>query len=300
MQQLRALTIFRPLNLLFLFVLQFLTYYFLNFDANLVSLLNVDFWILVVSTQLIAAAGYLINDHYDRTADEINKPYKMPIQHWKQNQIWIVYTVFNFLGICGGLFMDLNKQSLDTSLSAFHFLFIFSLIILGLWLYSFKLKQLPFIGNFVISAFAFVSIYIVYDVFEEQSLQLIVFFAALSALFTLLREVAKDIEDMHGDKLAGYRTFPVMSGFRASKSLLMSATVFTSVLYASFQYNFIGHLFNGNMLLVFVSYQLLCILLPLAFLLRMIYIAKSNYDMHQISLMFKYIMATGMLSMVFF
>ncbi|MCB0733904.1 MAG: UbiA family prenyltransferase [Bacteroidetes bacterium] len=284
----RSLRIFRPLNLIFLVALQWSTFYFLNFDIQPAPIWLPELVILISSTVLLAAMGYLINDWYDVQADEVNKPRKVFIRHWTDRQVLITFLLGNVLAIAGGWYLGQRWGVMFTGIAVL------------LWLYSIKAKHLPFAGNLIISWFGALSVYIVFDVFQFQSKSFVVFFAVLSAAFTLLRELAKDIEDIPGDAKAGYSTFPVLVGFERARTLLLSLTVFIGVMYTIFQYNWIAPIFDGKLLLIFVAYQLICILLPILVLIIRIFSARSYRDMTAISRLFKYVMATGMLSMLFF
>jgi len=288
MQIINRFRVFRPLNLLFLFVLQVVTFYFLDLDCAVNSIIDPRLGLLLISTISIAAAGYLINDFYDRDTDRINKPENQPILNWRLNSVWLTYLGLNVIGMLGGIFLGLR------------WLIIFILIISVLWFYSYRLKRLPFVGNLVIAFFAYIGVYLVYDVFHTQTQALVIFYASLAALFTLLREITKDIEDIEGDAQTKLATFPVIAGFQASKSFLTSITVFTTVLYASFQYRWLLPSFGGKLLWVVVGYQLICIIFPMLYIILLIIKAKHPGDMTRISTLFKYVMATGMLSMAFF
>ncbi len=288
MQKTNYLRVFRPLNLLFLFVLQVLTFYFLDLDCAVSALWDARLGLLLLSTTTIAAAGYLINDFYDRDTDRINKPHNQPIVNWRLNSVWRTYVGLNVVGMISGVFLGLR------------WLIVFALIITVLWFYSYRLKRLPFVGNLVIAFFAFIGVYLVYDVFHSQTQALVVFYASLAALFTLLREITKDIEDIEGDAKTKLATFPVIAGFQASKSFLTSITVFTTVLYASFQYRWLLPSFDDKLWWVVVGYQLICIIFPMLYIIFSIIKAKHPNNMTRISKLFKYVMATGMLSMAFF
>jgi 4-hydroxybenzoate polyprenyltransferase len=48
--------------------------------SNKPSLNPLHFSLLVLSSVLIAAAGYVINDYFDLNIDRINKPHKLIVQ----------------------------------------------------------------------------------------------------------------------------------------------------------------------------------------------------------------------------
>ena len=69
------LTLIRFPNLLIIVLTQILVQACLLFSGGrLMEVLPGKFWLLTLSTVLIAAAGYIINDYYDIKIDAINKP----------------------------------------------------------------------------------------------------------------------------------------------------------------------------------------------------------------------------------
>ena len=81
-------------NLIFIALTQFLFYYFIIIPSLPVDYFLQEkaltpslFYILVIASVLIAAAGYIINDYFDINIDQVNKPAKMVVQkiisrHW--------------------------------------------------------------------------------------------------------------------------------------------------------------------------------------------------------------------------
>ena len=73
-----------------------------------------QFALLVFSTMLIAAAGYIINDIYDVEADKINKPHKVIInKEISVKQGYKYYYILNSIGLIAGLYVanNINKLS---------------------------------------------------------------------------------------------------------------------------------------------------------------------------------------------
>src|SRR6187402_2839103 len=71
------LKLIRSLNLIILAFTQYMCRYFIigNGTASFYEIAtDWKFFLLVVSTVLVAAAGYIINDYYDVKIDLINKP----------------------------------------------------------------------------------------------------------------------------------------------------------------------------------------------------------------------------------
>lgn len=63
-------------NLLIIVLAQYFTAYFLLSPATLI---DINLFFLSLSTVMIAAAGYIINDYYDVKIDLINKPNEVVI-----------------------------------------------------------------------------------------------------------------------------------------------------------------------------------------------------------------------------
>jgi len=107
--------------------------------------------------------------------------------------------------------------------------------------------------------------------------------------------VVKDIEDMAGDARYGCRTMPIVWGVHVSKVFAGTwITVLTAALVIVFAY-----VLQFYWLLA-AAYCLVCIILPLLNILRMLYKARNVEAYHQLSGWIKFVMLTGILSMIFF
>src|SRR5690348_9789169 len=71
------------------------------------QLSNINFFLLVLSTVMIAAAGYIINDYFDVNIDKINKPERMVIDKGVKRRVAIgAHTLINILAILIGLYVS--------------------------------------------------------------------------------------------------------------------------------------------------------------------------------------------------
>jgi 4-hydroxybenzoate polyprenyltransferase len=114
-------------------------------------------------------------------------------------------------------------------------------------------------------------------------------------LVSMIREVAKDIEDMDGDKSAAYKTLPIKVGIEKAK-LLANVLIIVSVLFLAYaQY----HLYVKGIMLVF-WYLLVAVQTLFLFLLYNSVKAESKEDFHFLSNATKIIMVAGILSMQLF
>ena len=209
----------RPINLLVIT----LTFYVLHTlginsrefipESYQISLISLKF--LTISTLLIAAAGYLINDYYDKEIDIINKAHKRnPLS---KQALLTGYIILNITALI---------LSFTFALSNYIF-WIFPSSIFLLWLYSFRLKGLPFIGNLIVALLSATVPFIYLSIQEisigslthtySSSVDLTIIFSCLAFFSTLARELVKDIEDMKGDKAQGLKTIPILWGIKTAK-----------------------------------------------------------------------------------
>ena len=262
-------------NLVIIGLAQYFTAGFLIDGATLI---DPKLLLLSVSTILIAAAGYIINDYYDVKIDLINKPDRVVIGKGITRRFAILFhTALSFSGIGMGWLLNW-KIGVVNFLSAFL-----------LWLYSNYLKRLPFVGNFVVSLLTGLSIAIINLLYGVNN-QLVIIYSLFAFFMTLIREIIKDIEDLKGDNSFGCRTLPIIWGVRKTKVLIytligaFSATVIV-----------LNHLYVG----LPVYYFLLFLFLPIGWLLTRLMRADTIKDFDRLSQLCKVIMLLGILTMVF-
>src|SRR5436309_2699433 len=90
---LKFLKLIRFNNLLILFVTQLLTRVCIigKNDSFSDLLSDVHFFILALSTMLVAAGGYIINDYYDIKIDLLNKPDKLVVGKFISRRIALTW-----------------------------------------------------------------------------------------------------------------------------------------------------------------------------------------------------------------
>ena len=192
-------------NLVIIGITQYFTAAFL---VDRTTLDDGRLFLLSVSTVLIAAAGYIINDYYDVKIDYINKPERVVIgKNIPRRYAILFHVVLSGIGILIGLLLSWRIAALNV-LSAFL-----------LWLYSNNLKRLPFIGNFSVAFLTGMSVWIV-DLLYRHGSALIVIYASFAFFMTLVREIIKDMEDLKGDNTFGCRTLPIVWGLRRTKFVI--------------------------------------------------------------------------------
>ena len=113
-------------------------------------------------------------------------------------------------------------------------------------------------------------------------------FALFAFIISLIREIVKDTEDFEGDQAYGMQTLPIVLGIRWTKIILFGLILFfTFGLYYVYHY----HLPYKMVLFYLIPLQLI----PLIIVSVMIIKADSKTMYHHISLLLKFMMATGIL-----
>jgi 4-hydroxybenzoate polyprenyltransferase len=250
---------------------------------------RIDFTLLVISTLMIAAAGYIINDFFDRSIDEVNKPGKNIIdKKVRGKSAKRIFYVLSLIGIAIGFYLAWR-----ISKPVMGFIHIFSAI--SLWMYSSYYKRRLFIGNVIVSLLCFLSIVIV-ALFEPSfyaNINFIFWFAIPAFLLSMTREMIKDIEDLDGDKLAQCKTAPIILGIRKTKMVIQFIIILTTayILYILYKN------FYTNVVLNF--WYLSCLfMIPLAALSYMVFNSSEKKDFYYSSLFTKMIMLCGVLSII--
>ena len=233
-------------------------------------------WLIIASTVLIAAAGYVINDYYDIKIDIINKPQEVIVGRYiKRRWALGINFSFNSLGVLMGYFISLK---------------IFAINLLAtfcLWVYSNQLKRLPFWGNLMVAFMTGLSLGVL-AVFYKAHNREVFAYALFAFLITLIREIIKDMEDLRGDARHGCRTLPIVWGFKKTKQFLFGLmAVFAVLLFVEIPS------FNQTLLVIFSL-----LLIPLGYVSYLLYRADTKKKFHQLSTLCKYFMLLGILSMV--
>mgnify|MGYP001176262023 CR=1 FL=1 len=221
----------RPKNILIIFATMIGVALFVH-SNEAVIIDRINFSLLVLSTCLIAAAGNMINDYFDVTADEINKPHKLIIsKHLKKSSALILYWSFNAIALITAVYLDWIHHS-------FLFLITHGLVIIALWYYSFKLKKTLYTGTLLIAlltglipllAMTFIILqneksllsFMYLISFEvPEYIHLIYLFAFFAFMQNLAREICKDINDVPGDIKIKVNSIPIKYGLKRTKVIV--------------------------------------------------------------------------------
>jgi 4-hydroxybenzoate polyprenyltransferase len=295
-------------NLIFIAMTQSLFYFCIilpSFNNGNPPLLNVlqpqDFFLLSLSSVLIAAAGYIINDYFDLNIDRINKPDKIVVEKIiKRRWAIIWHWVLSGTGILIGFYLSWKLRNIflgPTNL----------LCVLLLWFYSTTFKKKLLIGNLLISFLTAWVIGVLYlaefrlhrfvDPAYHSTLSRIykftVLYGAFAFIISLVREVVKDMEDLEGDAMYDCRTMPVVWGLNASKffcvcwlTLLVAALIFIQFYILQFRW------------WLTIVFSCVAVIYPILRILKKMSRANEPAQFHELSVMIKSVMMMGILSMI--
>lgn len=260
------------------------------------------FIFLSLASVLIAAAGYIINDYFDINIDEVNKPGRMVVDKVIHRR-WAI--AWHFM---------LNSAALILTILALPFLEKWYLILANmfsmalLWFYSTSFKKKLLIGNIVISILTAWTILLIFfskvnledaigggSVDHHKFFRFAFLYAGFAFVITIIREAIKDMEDMPGDAKYGCRTMPIKWGINATK---VYTAVWLVVLIALIIVLLVYILIFKWWLLI--AWGVFAILIPLIIVLLKLKAAVTQSQYHQLSNMVKFVIFTGISSMIFF
>jgi len=306
------LRLIRYKNLLIIAVTQYLMRYciinpILKVSGLELQLDHFHFILLVLSTILITAAGYVINDYFDTGTDMLNRPETVLVgKKINRKMAMLIHILLSILGISIGIYLSFKIHILALGVA-------YILASGVLWFYSTTYKRQFLIGNLIVAIFtgmvpfvvALFEVPLLNQQYKEVLLHLNMnfnnilgwvggfsFFAFLS---TLVREITKDIEDFKGDRAFGRNTIPVVLGIRTSKIIIVCLIGFNifSLLFIYFKHLLYNN--NGQIDFLTLSYFLVLLIIPFIILAYLVIKAEEKEHYHRASLLTKLIMLAGIL-----
>tara|TARA_B100000809_G_C15137026_1_gene531081 strand:+ start:512 stop:1588 length:1077 start_codon:yes stop_codon:yes gene_type:complete len=292
---------------------------------------NLDFFLLSLSTVMIAAAGYIINDYFDVKIDRVNRSESIIVgKHIKRRVAMGAHIVINGFAILIGAYLAYKMGN-------WKLIFIQVVSAGALWYYSTTFKRQVIVGNVVVALLAalvpFVAgLYelILQHLMVDDTVNMLLFrlekftpfedveyalvetlnnillwvsgFALFAFISTLVREIVKDIEDCDGDEQYESNTLPVVYGKSVAKMVAQVIALIMLGLIGYYQYMQVQNNAGGDSqeavraqtrALITVMYFLFTVQLPLAYVIFQIYTAKVKEDYHKISTVLKLIMLAG-------
>ncbi|HSI70340.1 MAG TPA: geranylgeranylglycerol-phosphate geranylgeranyltransferase [Gillisia sp.] len=215
LKMLSLFSVVRGYNILVLVIAQYLTSAFiLAPELPLRDIIFDDYlFFLILSSATVIASGYIINNFYDSEKDLINRPRKTMLDRFiSQRTKLSVYFILNFAAI------------FFASYVSFRAVVFFSIYIFMIWVYSYRIKRILFLGNLVASILAIIPFFVVF-IYYKNFETVIFIHATFLYLMIVMRELVKDLENLKGDLILNYKTIPVVYGENWSKFFLSILTV---------------------------------------------------------------------------
>ena len=189
-----------------------------------------------ISGSMIMAGSNTINDYFDLEIDKINKPNRPLVKGKISPNFTYRLAVIEFIL---GILISILIGKL-----AFIIVVFTSLLLI---LYSRYLKQLPLIGNLVVSfssgmAFIFGGVAV-------NRVRWTIVPAILAFFYHLGREMIKDVQDMKGDAQMNAKTFPLIFGKTNSLILI---TLYILLMLIILPLPYVYHWYNINYLMTAV------------------------------------------------
>lgn len=306
------LRLIRYKNLLIIAVTQYMMRYciispLLKVSGFELQMDHFHFILLVLSSVLITAAGYVINDYFDTGTDMLNRPETVIVgKVINRKMAMLIHILLNIIGIGIGIYL-----SFKINVIVFGIAYLFAPGIL--WFYSTTYKRQFLIGNLIVAIFTgmvpFVVAMFEVPLLNQHYRDLLIgmnmtfnnilgwvggfsFFAFLS---TLVREIIKDIEDLKGDRAFGRNTLPVVLGIRTSKIIVICliGMNISSLVYIYFRH--LLHIATGGINYLSMVYIGILLVIPFLVLAYLIIKAENKNHYHRASNLTKFIMLTGIL-----
>lgn len=260
--------------------------------------------LLILSSVLIAGAGYIINDYFDINIDQVNKPQKNVVDNiisrrWAM--LW--HSVLSFFGVALGFYIGWKAGIFWIGLMNF-------LCVVLLFVYSTTFKKRLLSGNLIISLLTAWSVAVLglatfYVVFynagdypgleNNKLLRFTILYSSFAFIISVIREAIKDMEDLPGDAKYGCRTMPIVWGLNATKvytavwlCVLLGALIIVGIYLM--QYAWWWPVVYGAIAIAAVLFEIL----------RKLFKANTPGKFHQLSNLTKFAMLTGILSMIVF
>jgi 4-hydroxybenzoate polyprenyltransferase len=257
--------------------------------------------LLSLSSVLIAAAGYIINDYFDLNIDRVNKPDKLVVEKIIKRRWTILWHwILSGLGVALSLYVSWRLRNPVVGLANIGCVFL-------LYFYSTTFKRKLLIGNVIIALLTAWVILVLYvgevnlTIFRQPAYHAIlsrlfkfaILYGGFAFIISLVREVIKDIEDMEGDVCYGCRTMPIVWGVNVAKVYAATWLVVLTGALIVIQFYVLQYRWWPAVL-----YCLLLLIGPLLWILRKLYTAQTKADYHLLSSAIKGIMLAGILSML--
>ncbi len=227
-----------------------------------------------ISASLIISSGNMINDIFDFQGDKINHPERpLPKGTLSKSLVTVMIIIFN-IGALALAFL-INLSALIIAASA----------VVLLFLYSYKLKKIPFLGNLTVALLT--GMVFIYAGVSVDNYVYAIIPAAFAFLINVIRELVKDMEDVEGDKATGIFTLPLRIGFSNIKKIILLFSILL-ILFTTYPY------FTQIYRIEYFIFVMIAVNPLLVFILKSIYENDSRKNLNKLSFLLKLDMLFGL------
>ena len=294
----KYLKLIRFQNLVVMVLIQYLIRFTLIIPSygkeNIIS--EFYFALLLFSILLIVAAGYTINDYFDIKVDSENKDEHVIVGRTIKRRIaLVIHFILTSVGLILGFYIAYKINQLVISIILIVCAYI-------LWIYNLKLKRIFFLANLIVAGLSavFVTSIATLEIFLKynhnasiNNIKTLILIATFAFILSLMNEIIKDLRTVEGDKKYKIRTLPTVWGLLKTKEFLKWLSIITAFIISIIAIT----KFKTN--LTALSYAFIFIIGPLFLLNVWVYKAQQTIDYERISKLNKFIIFTGIMSLLF-
>ena len=254
------------------------------------------FALLLFSILLIVGAGYTINDYFDIKVDSENKDEHVIVGRTIKRRIaLVIHFILTSIGLILGFYIAYKINQLVISIVLIVCAYI-------LWIYNLKLKHIFFLANLIVAGLSavFVTSIATLEIFLKynhntsiNNIKTLILIATFAFILSLMNEIIKDLRTVQGDKKYKIRTLPTVWGLLKTKEFLKWLSIITAFIISTIAIT----KFKTN--ITALSYAFIFIIGPLFLLNVWVYKAQHTIDYERISKLNKFIIFTGIMSLLF-
>jgi geranylgeranylglycerol-phosphate geranylgeranyltransferase len=237
-------------------------------------------YLFALIAALVCGAGNALNDRLDIEGDRVNHPRRpLPLGALRATEASLVALLLGLAGLSLSLLLDYHLGAI-----------VLGAEVLLVW-YNFRLKRIAIVGNVVVALLGAVTIISGGIASGGDILQLpgSLFPAALAFLLHLAREMTKDIQDLAGDRIVGFATYPLKRDPRAALTIASLAAGLMVILSLLPIYT---NWYNQT----YVFMTLLTVDVPLLVILILLNIESKPKTLRAANLIFKLGLVMGLLA----
>ncbi len=237
-------------------------------------------YLFALIAALVCGAGNALNDRLDIEGDRVNHPHRpLPLGTLRTTEASLVALILGISGLVMSLLLDAHLIAI-----------VIGSELLLVW-YNFRLKRIAIVGNIVVALLGAITVVSGGVASGGDILELpgSVFPASLAFLLHLAREMTKDIQDVAGDRIVGFATYPLKRDPQAALTIATLAAglmVILSLLPAYVNW------YNQTYLIL----TLLTVDVPLLVILILLHIESKPKTLRAANLVFKLGLVMGLLA----